>query len=144
MVKLKGIEFENSAGEKVTFFIPEENRLTFESYCATVAEEIACTGGMLLGIFFENQEHEEKIPKGMCMIFEYKLGIRKKKIALSDGMTEKKEIIRMKQLIFESEEGSEIFNVPPKMRIMFGEATKNVQKVADSAGKLFIKSISDY
>ena len=68
----------------------------------------------------------------------------KKKIALSDGMTEKKEIIRMKQLIFESEEGSEIFNVPPKMRIMFGEATKNVQKVADSAGKLFIKSISDY
>ncbi len=144
MVKLIGINFVNDAGKKVTFDISEEKRMTFESYCATVNEEVACAGGMLLGVFFENQEHNETIPKDMCMIFEYKLGIIKKKIALANGGTDKKKIIRMKELIFESEKGMEFFDVPPKMKILFGKVAQTIQEVADSAGELFIKSISDY
>ena len=144
MVKLIGINFVNNTGKEVTFDIPEEKRMTFETYCATVNEEVACAGGMLLGVFFENQEHEESIPKEMCMIFEYKLGIIKKKVALADGGTEKKKIIRMKELIFESEEGMEFFDVPPKMKILFGKLAQTEQEVADAAGELFIKSISDY
>ncbi len=143
MVKLIGINFVNNAGNEVTFDISEEKRTAFESYCATVQEEVACAGGMLLGVFFENQEHEESIPKEMCMIFEYKLGMIKKKVALADGGTEKKKIIRMKELIFESEEGMEFFDVPPKMKILFGKVAQTEQEVADSAGNLFIKSVSD-
>lgn len=143
MVKLIGINFVNNAGEEVTFDIPEEKRMTFESYCATVNEEVACAGGMLLGVFFENQEHEQNIPKDMCMIFEYKLGIIKKKITLADGGNEKKEIIRMSELIFKAEEEMEFFDVPPKMKILFGKVAQTEQEVADSAGNLFIKSVSD-
>lgn len=144
MVKLIGINFVNEEGKKVTFDVSEEKRMTFETYCATVNEEVACAGGMLLGVFFENQEHEENIPKDMCMIFEYKLGIIKKKIALANGGTEKKKIIKMKELIFKSEKGIEIFEVPLNMKILFGKVAQTIQEVADSAGDLFIKSISDY
>ena len=144
MVKLVAINFTNKKGKKIIFDIPEELRVEFENHCATSAEEVSCAGGMFLGVAFETQEHLSYIPPEMCMIFEYNLGVLKKKIALSGGgSNDAKEILKMESLKFTYGEVEKIFYVPSNMKIYFGKETEDEQEVADSAGKLFVKLILD-